>query len=79
MLIDINQPATLLLDGQPTRWYVIDDDTGLKVTKVVCCDTDTGVLTRFLTDSGGNFLLNAKRDAARKITISGMFRVGTHK
>lgn len=55
------------------RWRVIDLATGLSIPKVIRCDDDKGVLTRYLTNAEGKVILDISRTKARTVTQSGTF------
>lgn len=65
-------------EGKFVNWSVIDIQTGQPVGKVICCDDNVGVLTRYVTDQNGNLLLNGRMDQARRVAQSGNWQLIAH-
>lgn len=79
MFVDANHQSTMTDSaGRHIRWSVINRITGFQVTKVVRCDDESGVLTKFVTDQNGEVLLNGRRDDFRLVTVSGSFKLVPH-
>jgi hypothetical protein len=56
-----------------SKWRVVDLATGLSIPKVIRCDDEKGVLTRYLTNAEGKVILDISRTKARTVTESGRF------
>lgn len=69
MFLDVHSPKF----SRDKKWRVIDLVTGLSIPKVIRCDDEKGVLTRYLTNAEGKVVLDISRMKARTLTESGRF------
>lgn len=71
MFLDVHMPKF----PRDKKWRVIDLVTGLSIRKVIRCDDEKGVITRYLTNAEGKVVLDISRTKARTVTESGRFMI----
>lgn len=69
MFHDVHSPKF----SRDKKCRVIDLVTGLSIPKVIRCDDEKGVITRYLTNAEGKVVLDISRTKARAVTESGRF------